>query len=74
MSDYIPTPKMGEILREEFMEPMNLSAYRLAQDATAGQESHNSISKSTMEPCKKVPESACHCVHRQFHFSEQRRG
>ena len=32
MSDYIPTPKMGEILREEFMEPMNLSAYRLAQE------------------------------------------
>ena len=32
MSDYIPTPTMGEILREEFMEPMNLSAYRLAQE------------------------------------------
>lgn len=32
MTDYIPTPKMGEILRKEFMEPMNLSAYRLAQE------------------------------------------
>ncbi len=32
MSDYIPAPTMGEILREEFMEPMNLSAYRLAQE------------------------------------------
>ena len=31
MSDFIPTPTMSEILREEFMEPMNLSAYKLAQ-------------------------------------------
>lgn len=30
--DYIATPKMSEILREEFMEPMNLSAYKLAQE------------------------------------------
>ncbi len=27
----IPTPTIGEILREEFMEPLNLSAYKLAQ-------------------------------------------
>jgi addiction module HigA family antidote len=26
------TPTMGEILIEEFMEPMGISAYRLAQD------------------------------------------
>ena len=32
MSDFIETPTIGEILREEFMIPMNLSAYRLAQD------------------------------------------
>jgi addiction module antidote protein, HigA family len=32
MIDYIATPKMSEILREEFMEPMNLSAYKLAQE------------------------------------------
>ena len=32
MSDYIPAPTMGEILREEFMEQMNLSAYKLAQE------------------------------------------
>ena len=33
MADYtINTPKMGEILREEFMIPMNLSAYRLAKE------------------------------------------
>ena len=33
MTDYmINTPKMGEILREEFMIPMNLSAYRLAKE------------------------------------------
>ena len=32
MADFIPTPTMSEILREEFMEPMNLSAYRLAKE------------------------------------------
>lgn len=28
----IPTPTVGEILLEEFMEPLNISAYRLAKD------------------------------------------
>ena len=28
----IETPKMSEILREEFMEPLGISAYRLAND------------------------------------------
>lgn len=32
MANLIPTPKMSEILMEEFMAPMNLSAYRLAQE------------------------------------------
>lgn len=32
MTDYIKAPTMSEILREEFMEPMNLSAYKLAQE------------------------------------------
>ena len=32
MSVYIPTPKMSEILLEEFMEPMGLSAYKLAKE------------------------------------------
>ncbi len=31
MNDYIKTPTMAEILKEEFMEPMHLSAYKLAQ-------------------------------------------
>lgn len=31
MTDYIPTPKISEILLEEFMEPMGISAYKLAQ-------------------------------------------
>ena len=30
MSNRIPTPTMGEILTEEFMIPMNLTAYKLA--------------------------------------------
>ena len=30
--DYIETPTMGEILQEEFMEPLNISAYKLAQE------------------------------------------
>ncbi|MBE6126970.1 MAG: addiction module antidote protein, HigA family [Erysipelotrichaceae bacterium] len=28
----IETPKMSEILKEEFMEPLGVSAYRLAKD------------------------------------------
>ena len=32
MADFIATPTMGEILLEEFMEPMNISAYKLAQE------------------------------------------
>jgi addiction module HigA family antidote len=32
MSDYIELPSVGEILREEFMEPLGISAYRLAKD------------------------------------------
>ena len=31
MAEYIETPTVGEILWKEFMEPMGLSAYRLAQ-------------------------------------------
>ncbi len=31
MTDFIKAPTMSEILKEEFMEPMNLSAYKLAQ-------------------------------------------
>ena len=32
MSNYIETPEISEILFEEFMEPLGISAYRLAQD------------------------------------------
>lgn len=32
MDEYIPTTKISEILMEEFMAPMNLSAYKLAQE------------------------------------------
>ena len=32
MENYIETPKMSEILSEEFMIPLGLSAYRLAQE------------------------------------------
>lgn len=32
MMNYIETPKMSEILTEEFMLPMGISAYRLAKD------------------------------------------
>lgn len=30
MNTYITTPTIGEILQEEFMEPLNISAYKLA--------------------------------------------
>ena len=32
MDKTIPSPKMSEILWEEFMEPIGLSAYKLAQE------------------------------------------
>jgi len=32
MGRMIPTPTIGEILQEEFMNPMGISAYKLAQD------------------------------------------
>lgn len=31
MNNKIPTPKISEILLEEFMEPLNLSAYAVAK-------------------------------------------
>ena len=32
MGKRIETPSVSEILKEEFMDPMNISAYRLAKD------------------------------------------
>ena len=32
MGAYIPVPKMSEILWEEFMEPLGISAYKLAHE------------------------------------------
>ena len=32
MSNYIEVPTVGEILNEEFMTPLNVSAYKLAQE------------------------------------------
>lgn len=32
MTGYIDAPTIGEILQEEFMEPMDISAYKLAQE------------------------------------------
>lgn len=32
MPDMIPTPTVGEILKEEFMDPLGISAYKLAKD------------------------------------------
>ena len=31
MDEFIKTPTMSEILKEEFMKPMNLAAYKLAR-------------------------------------------
>ena len=32
MAEYIETPTMGEILNEEFLIPLELSAYKVAQE------------------------------------------
>lgn len=31
MTSYIDTPTIGEILQEEFMEPMDISAYKIGR-------------------------------------------
>lgn len=35
MTGYIVTPTIGEILQEEFIEPMDISEYKLAQEIRA---------------------------------------
>ena len=32
MTDYIQTPKISEILSEEFMQPLGISSYKIAKD------------------------------------------
>lgn len=32
MTNHVDVPTIGEILQEEFMEPMDISAYKLAQE------------------------------------------
>ena len=32
MKNFIPTPTISEILTEEFLKPLDISAYRLARD------------------------------------------
>ena len=32
MDDMIPTPTIGQILEEEFLQPFNMTAYRLAKE------------------------------------------
>ncbi len=32
--DYIDTPTIGEIIREEFLEPLNITPYRLSKTQT----------------------------------------
>jgi addiction module HigA family antidote len=35
----IETPKIGDILREEFLEPLNITAYRLAKEISVSTSS-----------------------------------
>ena len=32
IKDYIETPTIGEIMREEFLEPLNITPYRLSKE------------------------------------------
>ena len=47
MTEYIDAPTMGEILREEFMKPMGLSAYKLAQGIHVPESRIQAILNST---------------------------
>uniref|UniRef100_A0A7C3HYT8 Addiction module antidote protein, HigA family n=1 Tax=Gracilinema caldarium TaxID=215591 RepID=A0A7C3HYT8_9SPIR len=31
-NDFLETPKIGDVLKEEFLEPLHISAYKLAKD------------------------------------------
>jgi addiction module HigA family antidote len=57
-SDRIPTPTVGEILREEFLDPLGITAYRLAKDikvsTTTILEILNSKRKITVETALRL--------------------
>ncbi|MBM4144970.1 MAG: HigA family addiction module antidote protein [Nitrospira sp.] len=57
-SDRIPTPTVGEILREEFLDPLGITAYRLAKDikvsTTTVLEILNSKRKITVETALRL--------------------
>ena len=50
MTGYIATPTVGEILQEEFMEPMNISAYKLAQEIHVPASSIQDV----LHDCRKI--------------------
>ena len=53
MSDFIETPTIGEILNEEFLIPLGISAYKLAQEINVPtsriQDIHHNRRKITVD-------------------------
>lgn len=61
-NDKLPNIHPGEILKEEFLVPMNLSAYRLAKEINIPQtriseiiHGHRSITANEVEPAAVQP-------------------
>ena len=60
MADYIMAPAIGEILMEDFMEPMGISAYKLAQEIHVSISGIQDILLSLADDIAKI--KACHAV------------
>ena len=70
MKELIPVPKMSEVLREEFMQPLGLSAYRVAKDIMVPvsriqeilQDKRKITADTDLRLCKYFEEFQCHLL------------
>ena len=71
METFIETPKMSEILYEEFMEPLGISAYKLAQaihvPVSRIQDILHDRRKVTVDTSLRLARFA---VRRRYHFTQ----
>ena len=58
MKELIPVPKMSEVLREEFMQPLGLSAYRVAKNIMVPVSRIQEILQEEGDVSKKLTDEA----------------
>lgn len=82
MSDFIETPTIGEILNEEFLIPLGISAYKLAQEIKVPtsriQDILHNRRKITVDTSLRLAKfldylTAILCLYRMISISEMRR-